>query len=32
VSQYTSGSAFVTVETPPRPRTIELQIGYKFSE
>lgn len=31
-SQYTSGSAFVTVETPPRPRTIGLQVSYKFSE
>ncbi len=31
-SQYTSGSQFITVETPPRPRTIELQIGYKFKE
>ncbi len=31
-SQYTSGSQFITVETPPRPRTIRLQIGYKFSE
>jgi outer membrane receptor protein involved in Fe transport len=32
VSQYTSNSAFVTVETPPRPRTIGLQIGYKLGE
>ena len=32
VSQYTSGSQFITVETPPRPRTIGLQIGYKLGE
>ena len=31
-SQYTTASQFITVETPPRPRTIELQIGYKFNE
>ena len=31
-SQYTSASQFITVVTPPRPRTIQLQIGYKFSE
>ncbi len=31
-SQFTSGSQFVTVETPPRPRTIGVQIGYKFGE
>ena len=31
-SQFTSGSQFITVQTPPRPRTIGFQIGYKFSE
>ena len=31
-SQYTSNTQFITVETPSRPRTIQLQIGYKFKE